>query len=792
MEHMVFLSHSSADKLIAQAICSHLESAGIRCWIAPRDIDSTDWASAIMSGLRRCDVFVVIVSHNSINSPEVTKEITEATHTCQYILPFKVDSDELNDRMRYHLGPCHWLDAVTPPIERRIQELEQRIRHLSEGDAVYQNQHRRKLVERIVWPRSLFVGRDAEIAEIAEMLENEHVLFLQGMGGIGKSEIAKAYAKTYRDRYDTIIFAGYTGSILDLVNSDAIPIENLTRGSADTESNEAFFARKLEILKSLSSERTLLIIDNFDTDGDPDLDSLLSGPYHVLITTRNEHEDYPVLKIGKIRDFDLVRHIFTSNYGKKLTPEDAAVVDDILRLVGCHTITVELIAKQMKASRRKPAQMLQMLQSTGTNTHLKEKIKHSSTDTGLSAFDYIRQMFQLSGLGEKERHLLCCMCMLPYTGIDISTFSDWCGLDSYDDINSLLAKSWLMLDEDTDILSLHPVICDVIKAELEPSPLSCKDYILGLWNYAKNCWYFTVEERSAIIPYVAYIQNNYPQPVRELWLQYGDFVNIAWMCYDFPRSQRSGHIFYDFSLKEFGPGSREAGLAATWLAGAYHNGGNNDDAEPYYRLGLEHLLESLGPDHYQVGNGYGKLGRCAYFKHDFESSKKYLDEGLAVFQRAAAKETDPAERNMINYRSGDLIVEFERLYMEMGDYETALQYCRQSYDTFLLKDGKQTPNSAYSLVDMGICYSKLGRFAEAEEYLNRALEVNITFNGQASVQTVRTREAIADNALAKGDIEAARKLYLQLELDLEQDFGPKNPQVRQLREKREAIEIPSH
>ena len=34
----VFVSHSLKDKAIAEAVCSRLEAAKIRCWIAPRDI----------------------------------------------------------------------------------------------------------------------------------------------------------------------------------------------------------------------------------------------------------------------------------------------------------------------------------------------------------------------------------------------------------------------------------------------------------------------------------------------------------------------------------------------------------------------------------------------------------------------------------------------------------------------------------------------------------------------------------------------------------------------------------
>jgi hypothetical protein len=38
MAHDVFICYSANDKAAAQSICARLESAGVRCWIAPRDI----------------------------------------------------------------------------------------------------------------------------------------------------------------------------------------------------------------------------------------------------------------------------------------------------------------------------------------------------------------------------------------------------------------------------------------------------------------------------------------------------------------------------------------------------------------------------------------------------------------------------------------------------------------------------------------------------------------------------------------------------------------------------------
>jgi hypothetical protein len=52
MSSMVFISHSSKDRPTADAICAHLESAGINCWIAPCDIElGASWTRGIMQGL---------------------------------------------------------------------------------------------------------------------------------------------------------------------------------------------------------------------------------------------------------------------------------------------------------------------------------------------------------------------------------------------------------------------------------------------------------------------------------------------------------------------------------------------------------------------------------------------------------------------------------------------------------------------------------------------------------------------------------------------------------------------
>ena len=785
MNHHVFISHSSKDAQIANAVCHHLEADGIPCWIAPRDIQNQDWAASIMGGIRGSDVFVVILSHNSIPSNEVMKEVAEATRVCEYILPFKIDDEMLTDGMQYHLGPIHWLDAVTPPMEKRILELRDRIRMLSGSDKAFKNQTRQRLLGKTVKPRAFFVGREEEIAAVHEILRQESVLFLQGMGGIGKSEIAKGYAHVYAREYDTVVFASCQSNLMDMVIGDEIRIEGLRRNTAygvDAESDEAFFARKLQTMKDLSNSRTLIIVDNFDVKHDEHLEDFVSGPYRVLFTTRYAHKDYPCLQVGPIRDFSKLRQIFRRNYGEELSSAEQETVDEMIRLVSCHTITIELIAKQMEASCLSPEEMLELLQTGGMGSGMEEDVERDGKEK--TAFDFIKDLFHLSTLSQEEQYILKCMCLVPVSGIHVRKLKQYLELKNLNVINQLVSKSWLMMEQDTKFVKLHPIICDVVKDQLKPDQISCSQYIKGLWGDLKTAWFQPLEERNAKWPYADHIQRHYSTPTRELYTEYVGFANTAWICSQFEQSVRACKEVYAFTLREFGDAGYKPAYAARAVAGAYFNGGDEKNAEPYYYLGLEHMLKKPEESYTELGSAYQKVGRCARNNADFAKAKEYLDQSMESFALALERGEPGAQPIHCN----DTYVEYARLYMDMGDYETAIAYSRKSYDLLLRERGEEVTSSTYALSDMGICHSYLGNYEKAAEYLQRALDLNIRFNGEASMVTVRTRESMADNLARQGKTEEAKRAYLRLELEMEKNFGSSCPQVQRLREKQNAIQ----
>ncbi len=131
MAHDVFISHSTADKAIADAMCATLEAAALRCWVAPRDVQpGRPFAGEITRAIQNSAVMVLIFSAHSNNSDQVLREVQLAVNAHLHIVQFRIEDVLLNDDLSYYLSTPHWLDALTPPLENHLDRLTTAIRAL--------------------------------------------------------------------------------------------------------------------------------------------------------------------------------------------------------------------------------------------------------------------------------------------------------------------------------------------------------------------------------------------------------------------------------------------------------------------------------------------------------------------------------------------------------------------------------------------------------------------------------------------------------------------------------------
>lgn len=80
-----------------------------------------------------------------------------------------------------------------------------------------------KLLTHMISANPVYIGHKQLFSDIHSCLEkNSHFIFIQGMGGVGKTESAKQYAKMFADQYDTVVFAECNSSLSDLLIDNTI------------------------------------------------------------------------------------------------------------------------------------------------------------------------------------------------------------------------------------------------------------------------------------------------------------------------------------------------------------------------------------------------------------------------------------------------------------------------------------------------------------------------------------------------------------------------------------------
>jgi hypothetical protein len=120
----VFVSYASKDKTVADAVCARLEAVGIRCWIAPRDIVAgRSYGEAIIEAIHEAKVMVLVFSSNANASGHIPKEVERAVSKGVPILPFRIEDVAPGKSLDYFIGSVHWLDAMTPPMEKHLDAL---------------------------------------------------------------------------------------------------------------------------------------------------------------------------------------------------------------------------------------------------------------------------------------------------------------------------------------------------------------------------------------------------------------------------------------------------------------------------------------------------------------------------------------------------------------------------------------------------------------------------------------------------------------------------------------------
>jgi hypothetical protein len=119
----LFVSHVEEDRPAALKIVAELESRGVPCWIAPRDVHpGRAFDDEIADAIEASRAMLLIFSERCNEHEYIRRELTVAGESQKLIIPFRIEDAQPRRALRVRLSDLHWIDGFVSR-ERAIDQV---------------------------------------------------------------------------------------------------------------------------------------------------------------------------------------------------------------------------------------------------------------------------------------------------------------------------------------------------------------------------------------------------------------------------------------------------------------------------------------------------------------------------------------------------------------------------------------------------------------------------------------------------------------------------------------------
>ncbi len=319
------------------------------------------------------------------------------------------------------------------------------------------------IIPRLPTVPPFFTGRDSELAAVSERLKNDSVLFVTGVGGIGKSALVKAFARAHKTDYDAVVYLEFDGDIVHTFCDDTqLQLSTVTR--SDDEMPNEYFTRKLTHLRRICGEkRVLFVLDDLSGGISRELSKILDSGFDVLITSRSRppQNSFGILELGRIADSELMK-LISLDLGRPMTKDERGSFSEIIDLVQGHTLVLELIARQIAAGRLNIRTAAELIREHGFSHFSSDVIGNYKDGTEVygTLEAIVTALFDASRMTADELSAMKTLALLNVRGLETELTERILKLEPTV-LQKLSAEGWLAAEMR---VKLHPVIAEAMRS----------------------------------------------------------------------------------------------------------------------------------------------------------------------------------------------------------------------------------------------------------------------------------------------------------------------------------------
>lgn len=626
-------------------------------------------------------------------------------------------------------------------------------------------------------PVGSFTGRTEELRELHKLIQKSQgvatvisqLVSICGLGGIGKTELARKYIEKHSKNYDNNIIWINAATYETIVQSFFRLAKGLLGIPTEDRDIESIVR---DIYAFFAKRKSLFVFDNAEKYRSEGQDAGISQflPSHflssddnkpsVLITSRNQKwGDIEVLTLGIFKEsIDFIR--------KALDIKDGSQENEIKNLA--ETLQHFPLALQQAVAYIKERDIA--LKNVGLRFEISDYLKRykeeaeklldfkfpedsndSYTETTFITWRItINKIKDNAEYGQQAKEILDIIAYIASDNIPVEMFL---GLERNreklgDAIQLLKQYSMINSGEEQSSVNVHRLVQQVTRIELEKQ---------GKEKVVKK----TFELLKESFPYGSdkledYAKKRQLLPHLEAFLSHID----NWLEEKPSESLEKQAIEKDYLVD-----------LLIWMDDGYSDLGNPRRQKELLERALPIFKEYYSPDHFQVVRTLGNLGIVYGALGDHKKAKELFERALVIQEKHYGPD---------HFEFAKTFVNLGITYGALGNHKRKKELLEQALPIFEKHYGFDHFQVAMVLANLGNVYGNLGNLRKAKKLLERDLAIQEKYYGSDHFQVAKTLANLGNAYRDLGNYEKRKELLLRALPIFEKHYGPGHPEVAKL------------